>query len=113
MNEKYFNYFDVIVSNPPYIKTADLKTLDKSVTNYDPIIALDGGKDGTEAYDKILSTVSPILKPNGVIYFEIGYDIKDDVIDIARSYGFTVEKAIEDLAGIDRVLKINKKTLKN
>jgi len=110
---EYDGQFDVIVSNPPYIKTGDLETLDKTVIDYDPIIALDGGKDGTDAYQQILSTLTPFLKPNGVIYFEIGYDILDAVKNISETNGFNVEKVIKDLSGIDRVLKINKKTLKN
>jgi len=110
---EYDHQFDVIVSNPPYIKTKDLASLDKTVKDYDPIIALDGGEDGTDAYQQILLTASPLLKSEGAIYFEIGYDILDGVINIAKTNNFYVEKVIKDLSGIDRVLKINKKTLKN
>lgn len=112
-NEKYFSKFDIIVSNPPYIKTKDIQYLDKSVINYDPLIALDGGKNGTNAYIRILSKIGQLLTPNGKVYFEIGYDILDDVKQIVSESEFSLQKIIKDLHNIDRVLVLNKKSLKN
>ena len=112
-SEKYFSKFDIIVSNPPYIKTRDIQNLDKSVINYDPLIALDGGKNGTNAYIRILSKIGQLLTPNGKVYFEIGYDILDDVKQIVSESEFSLQKIIKDLHNIDRVLVLNKKSLKN
>ena len=112
-NEKYFSKFDIIVSNPPYIKTKDIPNLDKSVINYDPLIALDGGKNGIDAYIRILSEIGQLLKPDGKVYFEIGYDILNDIKQIVSESEFSLQKIIKDLHNIDRVLVLNKKSLKN
>lgn len=96
--------FDIIVSNPPYIKTGVIKTLDKEVQK-EPIIALDGGKDGLKFYKKIVEEAYPHLKFNSYLCFEIGYDQKEEVEEIiknAKTYSDTYCK--KDLYGNDRVI---------
>lgn len=96
--------FDIIVSNPPYIKTGVIKTLDKEVQK-EPIIALDGGKDGLKFYKKIVEEAYSHLKFNSYLCFEIGYDQKEEVEEIikdAKTYSDTYCK--KDLYGNDRVI---------
>ena len=64
--------FDIIISNPPYIGTEDIKNLQKEVKNYDPYIALNGGKDGLDAFKCIIPKLKNILKKDGKVFFEIG-----------------------------------------
>lgn len=96
--------FDIIVSNPPYIKTGVIKTLDKEVQE-EPIIALDGGEDGLEFYKKIVEEAYPHLKYDSHLCFEIGYDQKEEVEEIiknAKTYSGTYCK--KDLYGNNRVI---------
>ncbi len=71
--------FDVIVSNPPYIRTADIQTLDAEVKKYDPLTALDGGVDGLNAYRAIGKNIAKLLYPYGKVFFEIGQGQERDV----------------------------------
>jgi len=96
--------FDVVVSNPPYIKTDDISNLGENVKNYDPLLALDGGVSGLEAYVSISSILKNILKPNGVILFEVGYDQAESVAQIMQDNGFEITAVRKDLSGIDRVV---------
>lgn len=75
--------FDIIVSNPPYIETENIKKLPKDVQN-EPRLALDGGKDGLEFYKKISETAYRYLNSGGLLCFEIGYRQKNDVIQIIK-----------------------------
>jgi len=96
--------YDIIVSNPPYIKTDIIKTLDKQVQN-EPLIALDGGKDGLDFYEDIISNAYKYLKYNGYLCLEIGYDQKNEVIELIQNqenYIDTYSKC--DLYGNDRVV---------
>lgn len=96
--------FDLIVSNPPYIKTEVLENLDKEVKK-EPIIALDGGKDGLDFYRKIISQAEKYLKFNGYLCLEIGYDQKIDVIELIENqehYRGTYSK--KDLYDNDRIV---------
>lgn len=96
--------FDIIVSNPPYIKTSVIKTLDKEVQK-EPILALDGGKDGLEFYRKIVEEAYAHLKYESYLCFEIGYDQKDEVVEIiknAKVYSKTYCK--KDLYANDRII---------
>lgn len=96
--------FDIIVSNPPYIRTSVIKTLDAEVQE-EPIIALDGGKDGLNFYRKIVEEAYPHLKFESYLCFEIGYDQKEEVTEIiknAKVYSGTYCK--KDLYGNDRVI---------
>ena len=106
--EKYFwnhhEKFDLIVSNPPYIKTKDIETLDENVKNFDPLIALDGGEDGLQFYKTLASSVKSILTDNGVFIMEVGYNQAKDVVKILEVSNFFVENLLKDLAGIERVV---------
>lgn len=100
--------FDVIVSNPPYIPTADILTLDDNVKNYEPSLALDGGEDGLDFYRKILSQAGEHLNEKGVVAFEIGIGQADDIIAIADD--FCLLEKIADYNGIDRILIFEKRS---
>jgi release factor glutamine methyltransferase len=95
--------FDFIVSNPPYISSPQMKTLDKSVINYEPPLALHGGEDGLDYYRTISSRAKMYLKDTGRIYLEIGFDQGTSVPNILRGDGWTDVAVIKDLAGRDRV----------
>lgn len=90
--------FDLIVSNPPYIRTADLEKLPDDV-KHEPIIALDGGKDGLDMYRKIRVQVPNNMKENSILIMEIGYDQKEDVMSL-----FEDSKCLKDFAQNDRVI---------
>ena len=96
--------FDVIVSNPPYIETAVIAELDIEVREYDPMSALDGGKDGLDFYRIIAEQGAKVLKPGGRIYLEIGYDQGEAVSELLRTHGFSDVRVINDLAGKERVV---------
>ncbi len=96
--------FDFIVSNPPYIKKRDINKLDKSVRDYEPFSALNGGADGLDFYKKITSQAKKHLNRGGLLAFEIGFDQGADVIEILRDYGFLNIIKLKDLAGLDRVV---------
>lgn len=100
--------FDVIVSNPPYIKTEVINNLDKEVKK-EPLIALDGGNDGLYFYKKIIEEGYKFLNENGTIFFEIGYDQKDEIINIVKNdTKYEVVKTKKDLGNNDRIIVIRK-----
>ncbi len=96
--------FDLIVSNPPYIATKIIQTLDRDVREYDPILALDGGNDGLEAYKLIASSCFSHLNTGGRIALEIGYDQKSAVTSLFTNVGLRLIDAVNDLSGQNRVL---------
>jgi len=102
--------FDIIVSNPPYIVRSVVGTLDEEVRLYDPILALDGGEDGLDAYRAIAAGAGHHLRENGLVAYEIGYDQKETVTAIMRGKGFTRIEAVQDLGGNDRALVFSKAT---
>lgn len=103
------NKFDIIVSNPPYIKTDVIKTLDKEVQN-EPILALDGGEDGLDIYRRIIKEAHKYLKCNGYLCLEIGYDQKEDVTKLIEKTNYYQDKySKKDLAGNDRIIICKKK----
>ena len=102
-NLKRKRKFDIIVSNPPYIPTSDLKKLDKNVRECDPILALDGGEDGLDFYRAILSKVGKRLKANGMLFFEVGKGQAAAVRKLMKEGGFEV-KTIKDYNKIERVI---------
>ncbi|WP_411036696.1 peptide chain release factor N(5)-glutamine methyltransferase [Shinella sp. BYT-45] len=100
--------FDIIVSNPPYIVRSVIGTLDDEVRLYDPILALDGGRDGLDAYRAIAAGAGGHLRENGLVAYEIGYDQKEEVTAIMRENGFSRVESVQDLGGNDRVLVFTK-----
>ena len=96
--------FDLILSNPPYIRSGVVGMLDPEVRLFDPILALDGGEDGLSAYRMIASQAVKHLEPGGLIGLEIGFDQKQDVIKIFQSSGFKLLESRQDFGGNDRVL---------
>jgi len=96
--------FDFIVSNPPYISSPQMKTLDKSVINYEPPLALNGGEDGLDYYRMISARAKMYLKDTGRIYLEIGFDQGESVPRILRNDGWDDVSVVKDLAGRDRVV---------
>jgi release factor glutamine methyltransferase len=100
-------FFDLVVSNPPYIADAVIPTLGLEVLNHDPILALSGGDDGLKAYRKIFSSLKKLLKPSGIALFEIGYDQEKSILRLVEEYGFLVYGVHRDLAGQPRVVEIS------
>ncbi len=98
--------FDLIVSNPPYIANQIIKTLSKEVQNHDPILALDGGNDGLDAYRQIFSELSSLLNVGGRAFFEIGFDQEASVVRLAEESRIRVKHVHHDLAGQPRVVEI-------
>ena len=99
------NYkYDLVVSNPPYIASEDIKKLSKSVKIYDPILSLDGGDDGLNSYRLISSDLKRIISMNALIIIEIGYNQSLQVIDIFKKNDFKLIKKYNDINGLDRVL---------
>ncbi|AVP55555.1 release factor glutamine methyltransferase [Clostridium tetani] len=96
--------YDMIVSNPPYIKKREITNLMEDVKNYEPHIALDGGEDGLYFYKNIVKQSKYLLNSGGTIAFEIGYDQKEEVSCILESNGFVNIECYKDLAGLDRVV---------
>ena len=96
--------YDLIISNPPYIKKLDLKKLDKDVINYEPKLALDGGLDGLSKIRKVINKSSELIKLNGKLVIEIAYDQKEMVKDILRNNGFFINKVVKDLSKNDRCI---------
>ncbi|MGL4453923.1 MAG: peptide chain release factor N(5)-glutamine methyltransferase [Sarcina sp.] len=96
--------YDIIVSNPPYIKEEVIETLMDDVKNYEPHLALSGGEDGLVFYRKIVEESSNYLKGKKILAFEIGHDQGDDVKSLMENKGFENVVIIKDLAGLDRVV---------
>ena len=104
MFENVKGKFDIIVSNPPYIKTNIIQTLDKQVQN-EPHIALDGGEDGLDFYKILINEAHKYLKKDGKIFLEIGYDQKQEVESLAKqSKHYKKIETIKDLSQNDRVI---------
>ena len=96
--------YDLIVSNPPYINTYKLKYLDKSVAEFEPRLALDGGLDGLSEIRKVIKKASELIKRNGKFILEIGFDQKNKVINILKKEGFYINTTQKDLAYNDRCI---------
>ena len=101
---KIVGRYDVIVSNPPYIRSQDMASLQAEVRNFDPYRALDGGNDGLGIYRVIAAGVRDYLEAGGPVAVEIGSTQKADVTNIFRQAGFTLIEAYRDLGGNDRAL---------
>ena len=96
--------YDILISNPPYIRSAVIEDLMEEVKGHDPRIALDGHEDGLYFYRRIVSEGSAYVKENGWMLFEIGYDQGEDVSKLLEKAGFRQVQVIQDLAGLDRVV---------
>lgn len=96
--------FDLIVSNPPYIKSDEILSLDSSVRDFEPIWALDGGKDGLRFYKGILKYWKSLLRPGGYILFEVGEDQAESVKDLVLAAGFASADTRKDTLGVERVV---------
>lgn len=96
--------YDIIVSNPPYIKACEIEDLMDDVKLYEPHVALDGGEDGLIFYRRIIEESRLTLNENGILAFEIGHDQGLDVRILMEEAGFSNVKLVKDLAGLDRVL---------
>lgn len=97
--------FDVIVSNPPYIRSDVIPTLMEEVRDYEPMLALDGHEDGLFFYREIISKAKDYLNPEGQLYFEIGYDQGEAVSNLMKAAGFKEVEVVQDYAHLDRVVK--------
>jgi len=101
--------FDIIVSNPPYIPTGVLPTLMREVRDHEPLLALDGGKDGIDFYLRILREAPSYLKKGGLLLMEIGYDQGPVVTALAEASGaYAPAQVIKDPAGQDRIVRLER-----
>ena len=96
--------YDLIVSNPPYIKKCKIKYLEKDVAEFEPLLALNGGLDGLSEIRKVIKKSSELIKKNGKFILEIGFDQKKKVINLLKKEGFYINSAQRDLANNDRCL---------
>ena len=96
--------FDILVSNPPYIRTKVIEELQDEVRLHDPFIALDGKEDGLYFYRKIVETCVNHLNDKAMVLFEIGHDQGEEVSELLKDAGFTNVWVKKDLAGLDRVV---------
>ena len=96
--------YDLIISNPPYIKNCKLKYLEKDVVNFEPQLALNGGVDGLSEIRKVIFKSSELIKINGKLILEIGFDQKKDVKKILKNKGFYINNVLKDYAYNDRCI---------
>lgn len=96
--------YDIIVSNPPYIKTKDLEKLDIEVKKYDPRLALDGGEDGLNFYREIIEEAKKKLSKKGWLFFEVGKGQAEDVTALMQNAGYESVQSIKDYNKIERVI---------
>lgn len=96
--------FDALVSNPPYIPSAELEELPREVTDFEPTLALDGGADGLAFFDRLLAEALPLVAPRGFIAFELHETCLDEAASRARAAGLEDVRVVDDLAGRHRIL---------
>ena len=99
--------FDIITSNPPYIPTEVIETLEPEVKDNDPFLALDGGDDGLDLYRRLIPEAGRFLTDNGRIFLEIGSDQAEEVTGFLEKAGYSDIRVIKDLTGLDRVVSAN------
>ena len=100
----HFRKYDLIISNPPYIKKSKLKYLEKDVIGFEPKQALDGGIEGLSEISKVINRSSELIKKNGFLILEIGFDQKWKVKKILENKGFYIKKIVKDLSNNDRCI---------
>ena len=100
--------YDLIISNPPYINKYDFKYLDKDIANFEPKLALYGGLDGLSEIRKVVKKSSELIKKNGKLILEIGFDQKNKVKNLLINKGFYINKVVKDLAKNDRCIVCTK-----
>ena len=101
--DKFFlGKYDLILSNPPYIKKNNIKYLEKDISKFEPRLALDGGLDGLSEIRKVIKKSSELIKINGKFILEIGFDQKNRVANILNKEGFYINKIQKDIANNDR-----------
>ena len=100
--------YDLIISNPPYIKKSKLKYLEKDVAKFEPKLALDGGLDGLSEIRKVIKKSSELIKKSGKFVLEIGFDQKNIVISLLKKEGFYINSINKDLANNDRCIVCTK-----
>jgi len=96
--------YDLIVSNPPYIKLVSLKYLEKDIVNFEPKLALSGGFDGFSKIRKVINKANYLIKKNGKFILEIGFNQKNKVKEILKQEGFYINKAVKDYGNNDRCI---------
>ncbi|MBR0041141.1 MAG: peptide chain release factor N(5)-glutamine methyltransferase [Oscillospiraceae bacterium] len=96
--------FDMVLCNPPYIKSADMRKLDPSVRDYEPSWALDGGKDGLKFYKAIVKYWKAVIRPGGYLLFEVGEDQAESVKELLLTGGFRSVSSKFDTLGVERVV---------
>ena len=96
--------YDLIISNPPYIKKLDLKYLDRDVINFEPRLALDGGLEGLSEIRKVIAKSSELIKKKGKLILEIAFDQKKEVIKLLKDKGFYIDNIVQDFAKNDRCI---------
>lgn len=96
--------FDLVISNPPYIRHADIAMLDREVREHDPMLALDGGEDGLDAYRALAAAIPDVLTQGGHAVIELGAGQGEDVRAIFEAAGMAVLRIVPDLSGIPRAL---------
>ena len=101
--------YDLIISNPPYIKNLDFKYLEKDVIKFEPKVALNGGLDGTSEIRKVIKKSSELIKNSGKLILEIAYNQKKEVKQILRENSFYINSVIKDLGKNDRCIISTKK----
>ncbi len=102
--EKINGKFEIIVSNPPYIRSGDIQGLMEEVRDHDPLMALDGGEDGLYFYRKMIAQSGEHLYPGGMLFLEIGYDQAREVAEYMEQAGYRDVEQCKDLTGLDRVV---------
>lgn len=102
--EQVTGKYEIIVSNPPYIRPDVIATLMPEVRDHEPMMALDGGVDGLDFYRAIVSGSKAYLTGGGMLFFEIGYDQSEDVKTLMEQVGFVEISVVQDYAGLDRVV---------
>ncbi len=103
--------FDFIISNPPYIRTGDIKSLQPEIREWEPLNAIDGGPDGLDFYRKIIPAARHFLKDSGILMLELGVGCVNEVATVIKHSGYSQIKVINDYAGIERIIQARWKKL--